>query len=693
VKVSVVIASKDRLALLQRVLESMRPQIADLGGAGEVIVVDDGSTVPYDADALGVRVLRTSGVGPARARNEGVRASEADIVLFTDDDVIVAGDWVASALEWLDAHPSAAGVTGDTTSPPYNPLFEHSVEDHDGGSFLTCNIAYRRAAFVAVGGFDRLFPHAAHEDRDLAWRVAVSVGPVGFCADMRVTHPGRPFTIRAWWRRGALVVDDWLLLARWPERKASRHSLRWAPLFSAAKRWRDAFQTRHALRWLVLAGGQLAVAGWHAWRRWPLLADRSTQPVPGLAFPVARIAYLGPPPDPAAGGAPGVAGLLIGELLTRGVAVDCFVVASVEDDNPRALGDRPGLAYVLERSPFQFARWYSKTRVTKMMSSQIFAAVGRRRLGRRLAALHRASPYDLIYQFSTFELFGVPKSVDAPIVSHPSVHAAGERRWFVREGHQGLSGDPAWRRLLIGMWLAMRVRRQRHDAKRLSGLLAISRTFGDDVARDYAISRDRVRVVPNCIDLDRFPFAPPVQGEGLVAIGRLASRKGWEQVVALSRVSNVPITVIGAPSLWSDYRHLFRAAGPNLVVRGHAPRTDVAAAMAHGTAVVQLSRYEPFGLTVGEALAVGRPVIVTDAVGAAEDLDPHVVRRVAVSTEGAGEDLVAAAAELCALAPAERNALAARCRQEAEQRFSPPVVATQWLEAVGAILHLEPGLR
>ncbi len=35
-------------------------------------------------------------------------------------------------------------------------------------------------------------------------------------------------------------------------------------------------------------------------------------------------------------------------------------------------------------------------------------------------------------------------------------------------------------------------------------------------------------------------------------------------------------------------------------------------------ALLQLSRYEPFGLTVAESLALGVPVIVTPAVGAAQ---------------------------------------------------------------------------
>ncbi|MBU6234096.1 MAG: glycosyltransferase, partial [Acidobacteria bacterium] len=420
---SVVIASKDRPELLRRVLPTVCEQVEEFDGDAEVVVVDDGSQPAYDlTDLPGVRLIRTSGRGPARARNEGVRASTGEVIFFTDDDVEVQPGWIAAGLRYLVEHPEAAGVSGDTSSPDFSPLYEHSVADHDGGSYLTCNVAYRRSAFVTVGGFDRLFPHAAHEDRDLAWRVQREVGPVGFEPAMRVIHPGRSFRPSTWWRRGRLSVDDWLLLARHPERKASRRPTRWAPLTGAAHRWRSIGRDdkvwrspRRAVRFLVVAGGQLIVNAWTVMCRWRHLAERDTRPVPGLRFPGLRIAYVGPSPDPSAGGAPGVAGQLLEQLLMRGHSIDVFVVASAEDDDPRGLGEREGLSYVVERSAFRFERWYSRSRLTKMVSSQLFVAWGRRRLARRLRALHGATPYDVVYQFSAMESFGVPRSLDIPL--------------------------------------------------------------------------------------------------------------------------------------------------------------------------------------------------------------------------------------------------------------------------------------
>ena len=308
--VSVVIPTKDRPELLARCLDAVLAAGEASGRRFEVLVVDDGSTPPVAAPSdRRVRVVRTEGHGPSRARNLGVASAAAPVVAFTDDDVLVGRRWLAEALDALDRDAGVAGVTGRTDAPPFDPLYEHAVSDHDGGSFLTCNVAYRTSAVRAVGGFDLQLPHAAHEDRDLAWRVRDAVGEVRFVEAMRVVHPGRPFTARQWDRRGWLVVDDWLLLRRFPDAKASRLPTRLAPLASMLRRWLAVARAdggvgrspRRLARFARIAGGQVGVAAWVTATQWRHQRDRSTAPTPGLARTGLRIAYVGPVPAPSAG--------------------------------------------------------------------------------------------------------------------------------------------------------------------------------------------------------------------------------------------------------------------------------------------------------------------------------------------------------------------------------------------------------
>ncbi len=692
--ISVVIPTKDRPALLERCVAGVLAACDATARRCEVLVVDDGSTPPVTSVGDGrVRVLRTTGVGPSRARNLGITAATAPVVAFTDDDVEVDVHWLAEALGTLESLTASAGVTGRTDSPAFDPLYEHSVYDHDGGSFLTCNVAYRTSALRAVGGFDRQFPHAAHEDRDLAWRIRSSVGDVVFNPAMRVVHPGRPYQARQWDARGRLVVDDWLLLRRFPDAKASRLPVRVAPLASMLRRWRTIAgaeggidgSPRRAVRWARLAAGQLAVACWVTATQWRHHKDRSTAPAPGLERPSLRIAYVGPVPNPRTGGAPGVAGLLLEALARRGSSIDCYVAMSRETDGPGELGGVPGIEVVAAHSRFGFERWYSRDRLTKMASHQVAAALARRRLAATLAARHRAVPYDAIYQCSNIESFGVPaRRRRPPLVVHPSVHAAGELRWMRQERVLSAALEGAWRPMLVRAWLVARAARQARDARRADRVLAISPAFRRDLVSDYGLDPDRVSVVPNCIDLERFALAvPDVEGgapvpASVVSVGRLTVRKGLEDVVALSHAlrdlaGHVEVLVVGAPSLWSDYSGMLEDLDDRVGrAVGHLDRDEVAALMARSLCLVQLSRYEPFGLTVAEALACGTPVIVTPAVGAAQGLPADVAR---VVEPGDVAAVAAAVRELLALSDDERAYLAARCRREAE-RFAPEVVAT-----------------
>ncbi|MGH9049520.1 MAG: glycosyltransferase family 2 protein [Acidimicrobiia bacterium] len=207
--VAVVVATRNRAALLLRLLDALAAQ----RGAPpfEVVVVDDGSTdgtterVEKVAPALPmpVRVLRQGeSTGPAGARNRGWRATAAPVVAFTDDDCIPAPGWLAALVGALEAD-GAALAAGVTTFPAdqadHRTTWSYWMED-DGrsGHYSTCNVAYRRDALEAVAGFDAEgFRHRSRrrgvsrcvngEDTDLAWR-AIEAGFAATIASGAVVH-------------------------------------------------------------------------------------------------------------------------------------------------------------------------------------------------------------------------------------------------------------------------------------------------------------------------------------------------------------------------------------------------------------------------------------------------------------------------------------------------------------------------
>lgn len=215
---SVVIPTRNRHDLLKQCLQALAGNL--LVEDFEVIVVDDGSTPRVDPcifpAALDGSILHLDGVGPAAARNAGIAESHAPVILFTDDDTIPRVEWVASALSYLDAHPECVGVDGPVCSPPWDPLFESSVEAHSAHRW-TCNVAYRRAVLERVGMFQQhLFRFAHAEDRDLSVRM-LTYGPIGYEQRMEIVHTPRAITFRDVFRQARWTHDDLVLFALHPQ--------------------------------------------------------------------------------------------------------------------------------------------------------------------------------------------------------------------------------------------------------------------------------------------------------------------------------------------------------------------------------------------------------------------------------------------------------------------------------------------
>ena len=124
-KATVVIATRDRPALLSKCLEAILVQ--ESTGRFEVIVVNDGGASLHLDQQLAdprVRVVATSGGGPALARNRGITEARAEIIAFTDDDTIPSQGWLHAAVDALEADPSA----GERTE------VHAAVAEQDGGA-------------------------------------------------------------------------------------------------------------------------------------------------------------------------------------------------------------------------------------------------------------------------------------------------------------------------------------------------------------------------------------------------------------------------------------------------------------------------------------------------------------------------------------------------------------------------------
>jgi glycosyltransferase involved in cell wall biosynthesis len=210
--VSVLIVTRDRPAYLNDVLRRIRGQTYE---PTQVVVVDngDGSARPV-AEGHGAMVVPARGETLGAARRAGVERCTGAIVAFTDDDCLPESRWLEELVRALHLHSDWCGVQGRTDAER-GQVDRHALSvQRPNRLYHTCNVAYRRQAMVACGGFDKRF-RRYFEDTALGAGVS-TLGPIGWTDDARIVHrsvPRSPLT-RAQWRD--LVHDEHLLAAEFP---------------------------------------------------------------------------------------------------------------------------------------------------------------------------------------------------------------------------------------------------------------------------------------------------------------------------------------------------------------------------------------------------------------------------------------------------------------------------------------------
>jgi len=178
-RISVVIATKDRASYLTRALASLEGQIG--APSFEVIVADNGSSDDTKAVAqrqsergrYPVRYVFEPEPNRGKARNRGIAIAQGYLMLFVDDDVQVPPGFLA-------AHETAHATTNLVVNGPiinvssYDVRPKSSVSNYSRAFLCTCNASVPKHAIDAVGGFDEIFHLYGWEDTELGVRLRES---------------------------------------------------------------------------------------------------------------------------------------------------------------------------------------------------------------------------------------------------------------------------------------------------------------------------------------------------------------------------------------------------------------------------------------------------------------------------------------------------------------------------------------
>ena len=195
-EVSVVVPTYNRLNTLRVVLPSLLAQTLD-PAVYEVVIADSRSsdgTAEFVRETIAsvgddrLRYVPGPYTGRASARNAGIAAARAPVVLFTDADIIASPDLVERhARGHREANASKlVAIVGCELQVQSLEDYRRQRDDasqrrplHPPGRrklswlyFLTGNASVRRDDLLAIGSFDEAFTGYGHEDLELGYRLA-----------------------------------------------------------------------------------------------------------------------------------------------------------------------------------------------------------------------------------------------------------------------------------------------------------------------------------------------------------------------------------------------------------------------------------------------------------------------------------------------------------------------------------------
>lgn len=184
---TVIITTKNRPDYLQAAVRSV---ISQNGNQAKVLIVDDGSDIPVsqqlkDYNYNSYEILRNEkSLGVSAARNQGIKATNTDWLIFLDDD-----DWLADGFLRQMANATEAAPSPDFIWPSRTMVYEDkgvqipkrasvafTPETLNSDKVLaglfdatSSGMAFRRSSILDVGGFDEEL--AVSEDRDLIFKL------------------------------------------------------------------------------------------------------------------------------------------------------------------------------------------------------------------------------------------------------------------------------------------------------------------------------------------------------------------------------------------------------------------------------------------------------------------------------------------------------------------------------------------
>jgi glycosyltransferase involved in cell wall biosynthesis len=193
-KVSIVIPTKNRVGVLEETIAHILTRQNYPQDKLEIIIINDGEEFDdsFRQKYPGVKIQKNKGAGAASARNTGAELATNELLLFIDDDILIAKNCIERHVKLHELYKESI-VSGTwkyddslvanfkkTAFGRYKLLYDYQPDKIDKGlvadgvysieCLASFNLSIIKADFNRIGGFNLKFPFAGCEDQEFTMR-------------------------------------------------------------------------------------------------------------------------------------------------------------------------------------------------------------------------------------------------------------------------------------------------------------------------------------------------------------------------------------------------------------------------------------------------------------------------------------------------------------------------------------------
>ncbi len=242
-----------------------------------------------------------------------------------------------------------------------------------------------------------------------------------------------------------------------------------------------------------------------------------------------------------------------------------------------------------------------------------------------------------VFESDIFELhnnsaYGFPAALQKRGMSKPLVHLI--HGTLADEYEQGKKGAQSLRGRLANYVMKQQAKQEKAIAQNADVIVTISKYSQAKILEHYGIAEEKIRIVPNGVDIEKFQPSDMVaakkqfnlgQDPTILFIGSLTPRKGLPYLVEAAKTvvkqqANAKFLLVGSGPLKKQIADSVASAGlsGNFVFYGNMPHNQLASIYNAADVFVLPSLQEGQGIVLLEAQACGKPVVAFGVGGAKE---------------------------------------------------------------------------